>query len=110
MSKKSCRTYQNVYPALKKENDLVLVCTPLRFYTQRDEDLLFAWLDSVTCIEKYEGVGRVLHCYIRSIKISDEDLLNLMGVFDRYKFDAVQLKVFMNNDNKHFFEDSTDDQ
>lgn len=100
------RTYENVYPADKivtGEGDLVLFCTPLRFYTQRDEDLLFAWLDSIACITKYEGIGRVLNCYIASTKISDDDLLNLMGIFDRYKFDAKQLRIFMNDDNRDLF-------
>lgn len=45
------RTYENVYPARKMRNDensvvqgLVLLCTPLRFYTQQDENFLFECL------------------------------------------------------------------
>ena len=87
----------------------VLICTPLRFYTQQDENILFNWLDNIQCIEKYEGIGRALHCYINSEEIADDDLLNLMAIFDRYKFDATQLRIFMNNNNKEFFEDEANE-
>ena len=49
------------------------------------------------------GVGRELHLYVSSNKISNSDLLDLMGLFKIYKFDSNQLKVFINDKNKEWF-------
>jgi hypothetical protein len=85
--------------------NITLFCTPLRFYTETDEELLFQWLKVVSCITKIQGVGRELHLHIRSFHVSREDLLNLIGIFDRYKFDADQLLVFKNEEHAYLFED-----
>jgi hypothetical protein len=89
----------------KKMNDkITLICTPLQFYTQNDEKLFFSWLKKIKCINSFEGVKQSLHLHINSHAIPNSDLLELMGLFDRYKFDAQQLKVFMNDSNKEWFE------
>ena len=82
----------------------VLTCTPLQFYTNEDETLFFNWIKEIKCIEKFKGVGKALQLYIKSDAISNNDLLNLIGLFDRYKFNAKQLEVFKNEDNKEWFE------
>jgi len=83
---------------------IILVCSPLRFYTQTDESFLFKWLKKIKSIEKIEGIGNELHLHIKSNKISNENLLELIGIFDRYKFKSDQLKVFKNENNKKWFE------
>jgi len=45
-----------------------------------------------------------LQLYIKSDAISNNDLLNLIGLFDRYKFNAKQLEVFKNENNNEWFE------
>jgi hypothetical protein len=86
------------------DKEIVLKCIPLRFYTQNDEDICFEWIKKIKCIKKYVGVGRELHLYISSNNISNDNLLDLMGLFDRYKFDSSQLKIFMNDKNKDWFD------
>lgn len=76
----------------------------MRFYSQKDEDMLFAWIKQIQCIERTDGVGRVLQLSIASKNISDEDLLDLMGLFSRYGFEQEQLKVFMTKENAHWFD------
>jgi hypothetical protein len=85
--------------------EIVLICTPLRFYTHDDEELCFQWIEKISCIEEYFGVGRELHLHIVSKNISTNDLLNLMGLFARYKFDTKQLTVFMNDQNNELFDE-----
>jgi len=82
----------------------MLVCTPLRFYTPEDEELFFNWIKKITSIEKFKGVGVALNLYIISNDIPDNDILNLMGLFDRYRFDTKQLEIFKNENNKKWFE------
>jgi hypothetical protein len=84
---------------------IVLICKPLRFYTNNDEDLFFNWLKKIECIKNYEGVGNSLQLHITSKKISNNDLLELFGLFDRYKFDSKQLAIFKNESNKEWFDE-----
>lgn len=86
--------------------DIKLICTPLRFYSNYDEDALFEWLKKIECIGNIQGIGRELHLAISSNKISDIDLENLIGVFRRYGFDMKQLAVFLNEENKEWFYDN----
>ena len=77
----------------------------MRFYVYNDEVALFDWLAKIKCIQNTEGVGRELHLHISSQKISDDDLLNLMGIFKRYRFsNPEQLRKFMNEENKKLSE------
>lgn len=86
------------------QSKIIIVCAPLRFYTPLDEDNFFEWLKKIPCVEEVKGEGRELHVYVNSLKISHDDLLDLMGIFDRYKFDKEQLKIFMNKENQTLFE------
>ncbi len=85
------------------DEEVILICTPLKFYTKNDEDLCFGWIKKIKCIKKFKGIGRELHLFIFSKKIQNEELLDFIGLFDRYKFDSVQLKIFINEENKHLF-------
>jgi len=85
--------------------EIILICSPLRFYTEMDEELLFQWLKAVSCITTIQGIGKELHLCIRDSLIAREDLLNLIGIFDRYKFDESQLLIFKTEENKYLFED-----
>lgn len=76
-------------------NKITLIFTPLRFYTNQDEDLFFAWIDTLQCLENYEGIGRELHVHLKSKDISFIDHTNLIGLFERYKLsNPEQLKIF----------------
>ena len=85
------------------DKEVILKCSPLVFYTQNDENSLFNWFNKIKEIKNIKGIGEELHVRITS-KISNDSLLDLMGIFDRYKFDPTQLKVFMNESNKEWFE------
>jgi len=86
------------------QRNIVLMCTPLIFYTRNDEELLFNWIDKVCSVTEVNGVGEVLYLSFSSSTIPNNELLDLMGIFDRYKFDQKQLLVFMNETNKEWFE------
>lgn len=82
---------------------ITLICTPMRFYSHNDEELLFAWINKIPSISHVEGIGRELHMHIISNTIPNNELRDLIGIFQRYKFDKKQLKVFMNESNKKWF-------
>jgi len=72
---------------------VTLEMSPLRFYcTQKDEEMFFTWLDSISCVESYEGIGRSLYVTLSSDVVSRNDFLLLMGLFKRYNHDTNQLE------------------
>lgn len=86
-------------------NKPVIKCSPLTFFAEIDEKLFFKWIESIKSIKKYEGIGPELHLYFNSNVIPENELLSLMGLFDRYHFDHNELNVFMNKENAHWFQD-----
>jgi hypothetical protein len=65
---------------------ITLICTPLTFYSNKDEDALFEWLYNIECINKIQGIGRELHLDINISKLSNDDIYDFNGSFKRYKF------------------------
>ncbi len=100
--------HEIVYPfdksqAQNKDDEIVLVCSPLFFFSQNDEDLMFAWLDKVKSIKGSKGNGRELRLFLNDKNIPLEDLWDLMGVFTRYNFDYSQLEVFKTKENEKWY-------
>lgn len=64
------------------------------YYSEFDEDSFFQWLERIPCFEKCEGVGRILYIDIVEEKLDQNCLIELLGLFYRYKVDMTQLKQF----------------
>jgi hypothetical protein len=94
--------HYNVYPADKvtaekilKENKIVIILSPMKFYTHDDEDLFFAWINKIKCVKEYKGISTELYLIINSEKITQTDFQNFLGLFKRYKLkNPTQLKIF----------------
>ena len=83
---------------------IVLIFTPLSFYSHEDEDLFFEWINKVNCITGYKGIGTELHVYVSSKEIPFNDFKNLNGLFERYRLEnPSQLKVFIDKTDKKPF-------
>lgn len=83
-------------------NKLVLTC-PQRFFSQKDEDAFFNWIKQIPAIREYKGVYNQLDLFMKSKRISNRDLRELIALFYRYNIDMKQLKVFLNKENKNWF-------
>lgn len=85
--------------------DKILILTPMKFYSQEDEELFFTWLDKIKCIKSYKGIGRELHVVVESAPFTFNDYKNLNGIFKRYKIkNPEQLKnLFRTEENKSWF-------
>jgi hypothetical protein len=89
------------------KNKNILVCKKISFYSLKDEDIFFWWVQTISCIEYFDGVGDELYLYIINEKISNENLEDLIALFYRYKIKKMnQLKIFLNNKNKEWFYDN----
>lgn len=82
---------------------LRLVCHKVIFYSQKDEDAFFEWIQNIKCIENFLGVGNKLYLYIKSKRLGEHDLRDLLALFRRYKVKMKQLAIFLNNSNKQWF-------
>jgi hypothetical protein len=69
----------------------VLLINGPRFYSQTDEDHFFAWIQSISEIEKVTGVVRDLELIIRR-PMDEESLRDLIALMRRYNLDRSPLK------------------
>lgn len=65
---------------------IVLICTPLTFYSLKDKDAFFEWLDKIKSIKKIHGIKDNLYITISPSKLSYTDTCDFIGIFKRYKF------------------------
>ena len=77
-----------------------LIASPLTFYSRKDEDAFFAWLKSIEYVLNVVGKGRELIIELKSSTIPDNDLRDLLAIFNRYDFDMKQLQQFLTDENK----------
>jgi hypothetical protein len=84
-----------------------IVLSPLLFYCPGDERTLFRWIKEIKSVIRVEGVGDSLVLHFRTIRISNRDLRELIGLFARYKFRSMsQLAQFQSRSNGGWFTDS----
>lgn len=84
-----------------------LLAKSVRFRSELDERMFFSWVGEVSAIANKYGDETDIILEIRSQKISDDDLRELVGLFDRYDVDMRQLSQFLNQDNEKWFKLNT---
>lgn len=84
-----------------EEPCIKLVCKGVIYYLiGEDEDIFFAWIDKIPSIKHCYGVGDELYLFVQEDALTQDELKNILGLFQRYHIDTKQLKVFLNNSNK----------
>jgi hypothetical protein len=88
--------------------EIILICTAVKFYCPKDEDAFFEWIKKIACISHTSAAGKelYLHIAVAAQEISDQDLDDLIGLFYRYKINMAQLAQFLTDDNKAWFFDN----
>jgi hypothetical protein len=76
-----------------------LNCSNIRFGSQLDEKHLFAWASEISGFVRWERDTLV----IRSIRVSESALRDLIALFWRYKVPMQQLAQFENEKNTQWF-------
>ena len=77
-----------------------LECKRVQFYSELDETCFSERLDRINCIENWEGVSDTIVLNIKSKKVSDTCMRELLSLFYRYKIEMSQLIVLVNNKNE----------
>ncbi len=81
-------------------NNNYIVCKKVSFYSQIDENMFFEWINSISCIEKFEGAGDELYLILVNRELSYEDMKNLIALLYRYKIKMDQLQPFVTANNQ----------
>jgi hypothetical protein len=64
------------------------------YYSPGDEDAFFSWLSAIPGVVSYKGIGRELIVTLRSKRMSDRALRELIGLHIRYKLPMRSLAQF----------------
>jgi len=88
---------------MKRKN--FLIWKNVRFYSDLEKKVFFEFIEKIKSIAEFEQENKKLYLYFKSKRIPDKDLRALIGLFDRFKIDMKQLKIFLNERNKKWFKD-----
>lgn len=80
-----------------------LEAVSVTYYSQRDEAIFFSWLDEISCVSRYHGVGKTLFIEIASGRVSDSDFREILALFKRYCIDLTQLAMLLHTRNRDKF-------
>jgi hypothetical protein len=81
-----------------------LVAESVRYYSARDEQTFFAWINAISCVDHIDGKGTALTILL-SRPPTDDELRELVALFHRYQVDMRQLAGFLTDANQHWFRD-----
>ena len=87
---------------MNKEKEY-LTCTNVTFYGVTDEEMFFEWVKMIAAIESFEKSGSELYLILKNNQLSEDDLYEILYLFQRYKIDMKQLRRFLTEENKKLF-------
>ena len=80
-----------------------LECKNVVFYSPQDESAFFAWAEHIPAVMGVVGRGQSLILTVKSKRIPDSSLRELLSLFRRYRVSMRQLAVFRNTANEAWF-------
>jgi hypothetical protein len=84
---------------------ITLICKSVSYHSQLDEFFFFEWIKNIPSIVSFDGIRDELYLHVKSKRISNKDLREIIGLFYRYKVDMKQLQLFLNNNNRAWFKE-----
>jgi hypothetical protein len=64
------------------------------FFSAKDEDVFYSWLNSIPSVVVVRGVGTVLEITLTTKRIPQRDLREVLAIFHRYALKKRVLKQF----------------
>lgn len=80
-----------------------LDCPKVRFGSHLDEASFFVWAQGIPAIHAVVGRGHSIIIQIKTKRISDTSLRELLALFHRYHVPMAQLAQFLNACNESWF-------
>ena len=82
---------------------IILECKRVKFYTRYDEDVFFEWLKKIKCIKNVVGMRDKILLTVDE-QLSNSAVMDLIGLFRRYKINMKQLDIFYNSSNQELLD------
>lgn len=79
---------------------------PMQYLSQGDEAAFFAWLNAIPGVVSVKGYGRELHIRLRSMRLSQNSLRELIALYTRYNGELSELAQFATEANSAWFKAS----
>ena len=80
-----------------------LICKSVSYYSDKDEDAFFEWINKIECIESISAVGDELYLDLVDRELNNNDIDDLIGLFARYQIDMKQLGKYKTEKNAEAF-------
>lgn len=84
-----------------------LICKRVTYYSEQDETAFYEWLSRIRGIKKWDCVNDEVHVELPKSSISETCLRELTALFHRYKINMQQLRQFVNDNNRQWYEKKT---
>jgi len=78
---------------------------PMHYYSPSDEAAFFGWLQSIPGVTGVRGQGRELVIRLKSKRLSQTALRELLALYCRYSGRMSELEQFANDTNRSWFQD-----
>jgi hypothetical protein len=79
---------------------------PTHYYSHSDEAAFFHWLQSIPGVTGVRGQGRELVIRLKSKRLSQTALRELIALYRRYNGRMSELQQFANDTNRNWFQNS----
>ena len=76
----------------------------MHYYSRSDEATFFRWLQSIPGVIGIRGQGQELIILLKSKKLSQTALRELLALYRRYGGDMSELEQFANDTNRSWFQ------
>lgn len=76
----------------------------MHYYSRADEAAFFGWLHSISGVTEVRGQGRELVIQLKSKKLSQTALRELIALYRRYDGNMSELEQFVNDTNRGWFQ------
>lgn len=80
-----------------------LECKNVVFYSPQDESAFFVWSQAIPAVSGVVGRHRSIILTVKSKRIPDSSLRELLALFHRYRISLRQLAQFRNTTNQAWF-------
>jgi hypothetical protein len=77
---------------------------PMHYYSRNDEAAFFSWLQSIPGVTGAHGQGRELVIRLKTKRLSQAALRELIALYRRYDGRMSELEQFANDTNRNWFQ------
>jgi hypothetical protein len=87
---------------MSKAKMIKIRCHQVWFYSPADESSFFGFIKEIKAVRKLDGVGEDFFLHVKP-PVSNKSLIDLIGLFKRYRIELAELSCLKNKKNTRLF-------